>query len=95
MPSVMDSVPFFVFLTVGGLFLCRKTCTAWKNALSLQDPSKIASMKHLTESQRYDIFLKIQNGLSQTEIAELIGVNKSTISRETLLLMIERQGFYG
>lgn len=37
---------------------------------------------HLTESQRYYIDKQIARGASQKEIAEVIGVNKSTVSRE-------------
>ena len=51
-------------------------------------------MKHLTESQRYDIFLKIQKGLSQAEIAKSIGVNRSTISREIRRNCDKRSGKY-
>ena len=39
-------------------------------------------MKHLTKEQRYTISVMIQNGHSQKEIAETIGEDKSTISRE-------------
>ena len=38
--------------------------------------------KHLTTGQRYQIYGLKQSGLNQTQIALIIGVNKSTISRE-------------
>lgn len=38
--------------------------------------------KRLTAEQRYGIQICLRFGLKQTEIAQLIGVNKSTISRE-------------
>ncbi len=40
------------------------------------------SYSQLTEEQRYQIYEDHTQGISQTEIAEKIGVNKSTISRE-------------
>ena len=43
--------------------------------------------KHLTQPQRYYICLQIASGVSQTNIAKVLGVHKSTISRE-----IERNG---
>lgn len=39
-------------------------------------------MKHLTSEQRYAIKLEYQAGKTQKEIADKIGVHKSTISRE-------------
>jgi len=39
-------------------------------------------MKHLTREQRYAISVMLQNKIKQKEIAESIGVHKSTISRE-------------
>jgi|ETNmetMinimDraft_8_1059916.scaffolds.fasta_scaffold55378_1 IS30 family transposase len=36
----------------------------------------------LTEKQRYQIYEDLTQGISQTDIAQKIGVNKSTISRE-------------
>ena len=42
-------------------------------------------MRHytqLTEHQRYQIYALMKAGHTQTEIAALIGVHKSTISRE-------------
>jgi IS30 family transposase len=38
--------------------------------------------KQLTSGQRYQIYGLKQGGLDQTHIAEKIGVDKSTISRE-------------
>ena len=38
--------------------------------------------KQLTTGQRYQIYGLKQSGLNQTQIALIIGVNKSTISRE-------------
>ena len=39
-------------------------------------------MKHITEQQRYTISVMIQKGHSQKEIADIIGKDKSTISRK-------------
>lgn len=39
-------------------------------------------MKHLTEGQRYEISAFVRAGLNMTEIANELGVHKSTISRE-------------
>jgi len=39
-------------------------------------------MKHLTREQRYTIFVMKEKGKSNTEIAQYIGVHKSTIGRE-------------
>jgi len=42
-------------------------------------------MKHysqLTLEQRYRIYLLLKTGLTQSNIAEVIGVHKSTVSRE-------------
>ncbi|RZS94579.1 IS30 family transposase [Cecembia calidifontis] len=38
--------------------------------------------KHLSQEQRYQIEALFRNGTSQTKIAAIIGVNKSTVSRE-------------
>jgi len=38
--------------------------------------------KQLTQAQRYQIYALLKMGHNQTEIAECIGVNKGTISRE-------------
>lgn len=38
--------------------------------------------KHLTSEQRYAIYLGLQKGDSEKMIAELIKVDKSTVSRE-------------
>jgi len=39
-------------------------------------------MKHITETQRYEISTYLKCNKSKTFIAQAIGVNKSTISRE-------------
>lgn len=39
-------------------------------------------MKHLTADQRYEIFVLLEAKQTQTKIAEILNVNKSTISRE-------------
>lgn len=39
-------------------------------------------MKHLRQEQRYTISIIKRKGVTQTEIAETIGIDKSTISRE-------------
>ena len=38
--------------------------------------------KHLTQEQRYAISVLLQRPMTQTAIAEIIGVDKSTVSRE-------------
>lgn len=51
----------------------------------LKRPSKGAQMKHckqLTEEQRYQISGLKKAGLNQSQIADEVGVHKSTISRE-------------
>jgi IS30 family transposase len=40
------------------------------------------SYSQLTEEQRYQIYEARTLGLSQTEIAESLGIHKSTVSRE-------------
>jgi IS30 family transposase len=40
------------------------------------------SYTQLTQEQRYQIYALLKTGHSQTDIAAIIGVNKSTISRE-------------
>lgn len=45
-------------------------------------PYEKLQMKHLTYEQRYTIEQLLARGFSQTYIAEVIGVHKSTISRE-------------
>ena len=42
----------------------------------------MGKFKRLTREQRYGIYLMINQDFNQTEIAEHIGVHKSTISRE-------------
>ncbi len=40
--------------------------------------------KQLTREQKYHIYVLMKAGLCQAEIAKIIGVHKSTISREML-----------
>jgi len=42
----------------------------------------MGTYSQLTQIQRYHIYTFMKAGLCQTEIAETIGVHKSTISRE-------------
>lgn len=42
----------------------------------------MVAYKHLSAEKRYLIYIAHSKGLKQTEIASMIGVNKSTISRE-------------
>ena len=51
-------------------------------------------MKHLTSEQRYTISVMLQKGHSQKEIAEVIGKDKSTISREIRRNRDKRNGVY-
>jgi len=39
-------------------------------------------MKHLTQEQRYEISAYLHSGKNKSEIASLVRVHKSTISRE-------------
>jgi IS30 family transposase len=50
--------------------------------------------KHLTEGQRYEICAYLQSGKSQKEIAEILGFNKSSISREISRNADGRNGRY-
>ncbi len=51
-------------------------------------------MKYLTREQRYTIYVMLQNGHSQKEIAEIISKDKSTISREIRRNRDKRNGVY-
>jgi len=51
-------------------------------------------MKHLSIEQRYTIFVMLQKGYSQKEIADAIGKDKSTISREVKRNSDGRNGVY-
>src|SRR6266508_3127282 len=50
----------------------------------LRRPSQRSTMSYhqLTQEQRYQIYALKKTGHSRTEIAEVIGVHKSTVSRE-------------
>ena len=45
-------------------------------------------MKHLTEEQRYEIYGYLRAGFKKSKIAEMLGVHKSTITRE-----LQRNGY--
>ena len=51
-------------------------------------------MKHLTKAQRYTISVMYGNRFSMTQIANTIGVHKSTISRELRRIKDESCGIY-
>jgi transposase, IS30 family len=51
-------------------------------------------MSHLTREQRYTISQMKQNGEGPTAIAEMIGKNKSVVSRELLRNCDKRSGIY-
>lgn len=51
-------------------------------------------MKHITEKQRYTISAMKKQGYSNTEIAEVIGKDKSTIGRELNRNSDKRNGVY-
>lgn len=51
-------------------------------------------MKHLTKEQRYNISAYLQSGKSETETARLVGVHRSTISREIHRNSDKRNGIY-
>jgi IS30 family transposase len=51
-------------------------------------------MKHLTVGQRYTISLMLQKGYKQKQIAEAIGKDKSTVSREIRRNCDARSGAY-
>ena len=55
---------------------------------------KVKDMKHLTEMQRYTIFVMRQNDFSKAKIASAIGVHKSTIGRELQRNKDEKSGIY-
>lgn len=55
---------------------------------------RLQIMKHLTEGQRYQISCLLSTKKSQTEIANIIGVHKSTISREIKRNCDKRSGKY-
>lgn len=59
-------------------------------------PSKdlVVDMKHLTVEQRYTIFVLKSQGCTQKKIADIIGVHKSTISRELSRNSDRRNGSY-
>jgi len=51
-------------------------------------------MKHLTESQRYTIESMLEQGYSNTSIADVVGVHKCTIGREITRNKDLRSGIY-
>ncbi|MFT6964543.1 MAG: IS30 family transposase, partial [Flammeovirgaceae bacterium] len=51
-------------------------------------------MKHLTSEQRYTIERMLGNGYSQRKIAEIIGVDESTVSKELKRNKDMRSGEY-
>jgi IS30 family transposase len=51
-------------------------------------------MSHITESQRYAISIMQNHGYNQSEIAQLIGKDKSVISRELSRNCDKRNGIY-
>jgi IS30 family transposase len=51
-------------------------------------------MKHLTVGQRYTISVMLQKGYTQKQIAEAIGKDKSTVSREIRRNCDARSGAY-
>ncbi len=51
-------------------------------------------MKHLTEKQRYTIFVMHEKNYSQKEIADAIKKNKSTVSRELKRNVDKKSGKY-
>ena len=55
---------------------------------------KVATMNHLTKEQRYTIFCMLKAKCNQKEIAKMIGVHKSTISRELKRNQDFRNGKY-
>jgi IS30 family transposase len=62
--------------------------------LELAPRPKIAGMSHLTLEQRYKIEAFIQVGKNQTEIAHLLHLSKSVISREISRNRDKRNGVY-
>lgn len=47
-------------------------------------------MKHLSEGQRYEIYALLHAGLCKSKIADIVGVHKSTITRE-----LQRNSYLG
>ena len=68
----------------------RKSCFF----ASSSSPTFSCNMKQLTEEQRYNISAYLQSGKSRTEIANLVGVHRSTISRELRRNSDKRNGIY-
>lgn len=68
----------------------------WKSCFfaSSSSPTFSCNMKQLTEEQRYNISAYLQSGKSRTEIANLVGVHRSTISRELRRNSDKRNGIY-
>lgn len=57
-------------------------------------PSKVANMSHLTVEQRYTIAQMLGQNFKQTEIAEVIGKDKSVVCREIKRNGDKRSGQY-
>ena len=51
-------------------------------------------MKHITKEQRYTIFILNEQGKSQSEIALILGKDKSVICRELKRNCDQRSGKY-
>ena len=65
-----------------------------EKCISLQGLTNCKNMAYLTKRQRYEIYAKQQNGMNYTQIANAIGVSKSTISRELRRNHDKRNGIY-
>ena len=57
-------------------------------------PKSVVKMKHLTREQRYGLSLMLQEGKSRKDIAKVLGVSTSTISRELRKNCDMRNGTY-
>ena len=54
----------------------------------------LKTMKHLTLAQRYEMEILLKQQISNANITDTIGVNKSSISREIRPNYDERNGIY-
>src|SRR5574344_92184 len=69
--------------------ICFYFCT-------LKPPSNQLHMekKHITDGQRYEISAYLRSGKKKEEIAEILGFNKSSISRDIKRNSDKRDGSY-
>jgi IS30 family transposase len=54
----------------------------WYQSLLTSQSKKHMTYTHLSQTERYQIYVLMKAGQTQTEIAHILGRHKSTISRE-------------